>query len=245
MLVDVHCHLDHYKEIEPVIERAINAGLKTIISNSTNLESCKKNLKLAKIYPIVKVALGLYPLDAIKEGAEAIDFIKKNIKKAIAIGEVGLDYHLPQFSDNKSIKIQKTVFQEFIKLAEKSKLPIIVHSRKAELDVIEMLESSRIKNIILHCFGGKLKLAKRIADNGWNFSIPASIVRSEHFQKIVEQTHISQLLSETDAPYQSPVSGKTNEPASIIQGVKKIADIKKITLEDCKNNLFMNFQRIF
>lgn len=246
MLVDVHCHLDHYENLKPIIERAKKVGVKAIISNSTGLESCKKNLKIANEHPLVRVALGIYPLDIFKEDTDkALDFIKKNIKKAVAVGEVGLDYHLPEFSSDKHIKKQKEVFQEVINITERSKLPIIVHSRKAEVNVADMLESSKIKHVVLHCYGGKLKLAKRIADNGWNFSIPASIVRSEHFQKLVEQTHLSQILSETDAPYQSPFTGKQNEPGFIIEGVKKIAEIKKITLDDCKNNLFMNYQRIF
>lgn len=246
MLVDVHSHLDLYEDLDPVIDRAIKTGLKNIITASTGLESCKKNIDIAKKYKIVKVALGLYPVDALKENIdETIEFIKKNIKKAVAISEVGLDYHRGELIDVGSIKKQKYAFEEQIKIAEKHKLPIIAHSRKAELDVIEMLESSKIKNIILHCFGGKLRLVKRIADNGWNFSIPASVTRSEHFQKIVELMKTSQILTETDAPFQSPFYGKTNEPSYIIEGVKKIASIKGLTLEECQNSIYMNYQRIF
>ncbi|MEA3429889.1 MAG: TatD family hydrolase [Nanoarchaeota archaeon] len=246
MLVDVHCHLDMIENLDESIKHAINTGLKSIITNSGNLESCKANILIAESYPIVKLALGIYPLDALKENyKKTIEFITKNIKQAVAIGEVGLDYHLPEFSDKKSIDIQKKVFQKQIEIAEKAKLPIIVHSRKAELDIIEMLESSKLKHIILHCFGGKLKLAKQATENGWNLSIPASITRAEHFQKIVEQTNISQLLTETDSPYQSPYYGQKNEPSFIIEGVKKIAEIKGITLEECKKNIFMNFQKIF
>ncbi|MBW3015380.1 TatD family hydrolase [Candidatus Woesearchaeota archaeon] len=249
MIVDVHAHMDMLKgDLSPIIKRAKKAGLNTIISNSVNLESCKKNIEISKQYPIVKPALAIYPRDAVENPDEietTFEFIKRNVKKAIAIGEAGLDYHLPFLTEIKAVKIQKQVFQELIKLAEKSKLPLIVHSRKAEKEVVEILETSKLKHIILHCYGGKLKLAKRITENGWNFSIPASIVRSEHFQKIVEQTPLPQLLSETDAPFQSPFHNKQNEPAFIIEGIKKIAEIKSITLEDCKNNLFMNFQRIF
>jgi len=247
MIVDVHAHLDMIeKDLDLVIKDAKAKGISTIISNSGNLSSCKKNIEIAKKYPMVKCALGLYPLDALKEDpVKTIEFINKNIKFACALGEIGLDYHLPKYSDEKSIKTQKNIFEEQLEIAKNKKLPVIVHSRKAELDVIETLESFNIKKIIIHCFGGKLKLTKRISDNNWYFSIPASVVRAEHFQNIVLNTNLSQILSETDSPFQSPFIGKDNEPAFIVEGIKKIAQLKKITVEECINSLYMNYQKTF
>ena len=90
---------------------------------------------------------------------------------------------------------------------------MIVHSRKAEQQAIDLLESSKAKKVVMHCFSGNMKLVKRIEDNGWSFSIPTNIVFSKHFQEIVERVNLSKILTETDAPYLSPFKGKKNQPA--------------------------------
>ena len=120
-----------------------------------------------------------------------------------------------------------------------------MYSNEAEVEVVEMLESSKVKDIILHCFCGRKHLVKRAADSGWNFSIPPIIVRLQQFQIMAEIVNISQLLTETDAPYLSPYPGKRNEPAYVIETIKKISEIKKMTEEETANNIFMNYQRIF
>lgn len=259
MFVDCHSHLDHEQfkaDIDAVILSAKAAGIKRIITNGINPETNRLSLKLAEKYDIVKAALGIYPIESLAVEAaegeyalaikpfdidEEIGFIKSQKDKIIAVGEVGLDYHWVKDKD----KPQKELFQKIIELAEKIKKPIIVHSRKAELDVIGMLDSSTIKHKILHCFGGKLNLAKKAADKNYIFSIPTSIARSTHFQNIAREVNINQLLTETDAPYQSPFQGQRNEPKNIIEAVKKIAEIKSFTLEETKNTIWMNYKRIF
>jgi TatD DNase family protein len=262
MLVDVHTHLDHpylAKDIDAVIERANSANVKAMITNGITPDTNRKSLELAKKYKNVYCALGIYPIDALsreissqeypipKENVNVdseIEFIKKQIKtndKVLAIGEVGLDYA----SENANKKKQKEVFQKFIELSEKTKKPIIIHSRKAEADVVDMLESSSVKLAIMHCFSGKFKIVKRIQDNNWFFSIPTNIVRSQQFQKIVDETRLSQIFTETDAPYLSPYKDKMNEPSFITESIKKIAEIKNMTDEEISNQIFMNYQRVF
>jgi TatD DNase family protein len=218
-------------------------------------------VELAEKYDIVKASFGLYPIDALAaelEHGEAegfvrdveetkvedvLSFIEQNKDKCVAVGEAGLDYHWVKDKQNE----MKEVFRKVINLVEKIKKPVIVHTRKAELDCVEMLESSSInpKKIVLHCFGGNKKLIQRAADNGWNFSVPPLIVRLQHFQMMAEIVNLSQLLTETDAPYLSPYPGKRNEPAFVIETIKKIAEIKGMTAEDVANNVYMNYQRIF
>lgn len=263
MLVDVHAHIDHpwfEKDLDEVISRAKKAGVKAIITNGIDYNSNRASLELAKKYDIVKVALGIYPIEPLNyeisseniklerhklDVDEEIKFITKNKNKIVAIGEVGLDFNKPEFKENPILKSQKELFQKMIELAEKLKKPIIVHSRKAENEVFEMLQASKLKKVVMHCYNGRHNLAKKIADNGWSFSIPTSITRSSHFQQLVAQTHITHILTETDAPYQSPVVGQRNEPAFITETIKKISEIMKITSEECKNNIFMNYQRMF
>jgi TatD DNase family protein len=264
ILVDVHAHLDHAKfkgDLDKVIENAKNAGVKAIITSGVNLKTNKIILDIAEKYDIVMPSFGLYPIDALAaelEGDETegfvrdveetkvedvLKFIEDNKDKCAAVGECGLDYHWVKDKQEE----MKAVFQKVIELVEKIKKPIVVHTRKAELDCVDMLESSSInpKKILLHCFGGNKKLIQRAADNGWNFSIPPVIVRLQHFQMMAELVNISQILTETDAPYLSPYPEKRNEPAFVIETIKKIAEIKNITEEDTANNIYMNYQRIF
>ena len=265
MLVDMHCHLDHARfmpDLAKVIENARKAGVKAIITSGVNSSTNKLALEISeKYHDIVKPSFGLYPLDALAKEIEAgeaegfardikktdvdseLKWIEQNKSKCVAVGEAGLDYHWVKDKQ----KEMKAVFEKVIKTAEKIKKPIIVHTRKAELDAVDMLESSSLKKdkIVLHCFCGRKNLVKRAADNGWHFSIPPIIVRLQQFQIMAEMVNISQLLTETDAPYLSPFPDKRNEPAFVAETIKKIAEIKKITPEETAKNIFMNYQRIF
>ena len=248
LLVDVHAHLDHCKfkqDLDMVIERARKNNVKSIINNGINPEKNKITLELAKKYDIVKAALGLYPTDAIKMKEEEIDkeleFIKKNKNKIVAIGEIGLDYHW----DLKQHDKQKEIFEKIINLAEKIKKPLIIHSRKAEEDTINLLESSNVKKTVLHCFNGNFSLVKKADDLGYYFSIPTNVTRSEQFQKIVNLININKILTETDSPYLSPFPGQRNEPCNIVYSIKKIAEIKNMNVEEVANNIFMNYKNLF
>jgi len=260
LLVDVHAHLDHERfknDLDAVIERARQAGLKAIITSGVNSATNRVVLKIAERYDIVKVSFGLYPIDALAKELELtsgfvrdikpidvdeeLEWIKKNKDKCIAIGECGLDYHWVTGKENE----QKKIFQKIIDVVEKINKPIIVHSRKAELDAVEMLESSKLKKIVLHCFSAKKSLIKKAADNGWSFSVPPVITRLQHFQTLAEMVNINQLLTETDAPYLSPYPGERNEPAFVAETIKKIAEIKRMTEEDVAGNIWMNYTNIF
>lgn len=257
LLVDVHSHLDHallINKIDEVIGRAKAAGVRHIVTNGINPETNRKCLELSKKYPIIKCAMGLYPRDALKKEIEngdyplnkaefdvdeETDFIRKNKSNISAISEVGLD-----FVDGESWQ-QIEDFEKMIKLAEELKKPIIVHSRKAEQKCIEMLESSNLKKVLMHCFSGKKPLVKRIADNGWFLTAPTIVVRSQQFQDIVRNVPISQLFCETDSPYLSPYKGEWNEPSFVIESYKKIAEIKQMDINEVVNNIYMNWQKVF
>ncbi len=246
MLVDVHAHLyeeEFSQDLEQVIERA-KSKLYCIICNGTNIETNKKVLELSKKYKIIKAALGLYPLDAEnlseKEIKKEFDFIKKHKKEIIGLGEVGLDF---KFGKNKDLQIQ--VFNDFIELGKKLGLPLIIHSRGAESDVIKILEENKFSNVVLHSFNGNLKLVKLAEKNNINFSIPPLIVRSTHFQELVKDLSITKILTETDAPYLGPYKDQRNEPIFVEEVIKKISEIKNISKEETEKNIFMNFQKIF
>jgi TatD DNase family protein len=249
-LVDVHIHLDlkEYKEnLDEIISTAKTKNVKAIIANGINKESNRKVLEIATKYDIVKPALGLYPTDiqdlSKEENDEEIEFIKNS--SAIAFGEVGLDYkYLDEETKESQIKTQKYVFKKFIDLSKKTKKPLIIHSRKAEEDVINMLEENKVKNPILHCFMGKKKLMIKASDLGCYFSILPIAFKSQQLQDLIKYVPLKQLLTETDGPYMSPIEGYSR-PEYVSFAVKEIARIKGIDEEECANMLFMNYLSLF
>ena len=250
-LADVHCHLDA-KEFEPdllqVLEHAKDAGLAAILVNGTNPASNRRILTLAKEHALIKAVLGFYPDDAVTQGMGAVQqelaFIQEHARDIVGLGEVGLDLH--HDTDKGHFAMMKETFILFARLSKKLDKPLIVHSRKAEQETIEILETESAKKAVFHCFGGSKKLALRVIKNGWYLSIPSNVSRSQQFQDFVKEFPLSQLLTETDAPFLS-VKGKgdRSEPADIAQSVKTIAELKGLTVEETANQLYMNYQRLF
>jgi TatD DNase family protein len=259
MITDDHAHLDHEwlttsYEMDDFINTQKSNNVKYIITQGLDLETSKKALALAKKYDIVLAALGFYPMDTLakdekkqfvfdkKKFEQDIAWIKKNLKFAAAIGEVGLDYSY----EHTDIEMQKYVFQTFIDLSLEKNMPLIIHSRKAEQDVIDMLLASKVKKAVLHCFSGKKKLVEQAIKAGYYFSIPTNITRSQHFQMIVKMADLSKLFTETDAPFLSPFKDdKPNEPRFIAESIKMIAQIKNMTPEEVALAIFQNFQRLY
>lgn len=256
MMIDIHSHLDYpelLNRIDEIVENAKKAGVKKIITNGIDPISNRKCLELSERFDMIECGLGAYPRDSLKKDVEQgilkavydfdideeIEFMIKNKDKIIAISEVGLD-----FVEGESIS-QISDFEKMLSLAEKLHKPIVIHSRKAELKCVEMLESSKLKKIVMHCFSGKKSLVKRIRDNGWYFSVPTNVVRSPQFQILVEEVPITQLFCETDSPFLSPFKKKINEPAFVVESYKKIAEIKKMDFLEVVNNIFMNWQNMF
>jgi TatD DNase family protein len=265
-LIDVHAHLEHAKfskDLDSVIERFKKAGGNFIIESGVNPATNKKALEIAEKYDCVKVSFGLYPIDALAKEVEAgesdgflrgieefnvdeeLAWIGENKDKCVAIGEVGLDYNWKDFQTEDMREKQKEVFRKVLTLAKKIDKPVIIHSRKAELDAIEILEELEMKKVIMHCFNGKKALIRRCVENGWFFSVPPVIVRLQHFETLVGLVPIEQLLTETDAPYLSPIAGERNESANVAVTIKKIAEIKELEENEVAEQIFENAKKLF
>lgn len=244
MYIDVHCHIETYRDIKEVIERARQAGVGLIVNNSIDMKSMKKSLALSDWFPEIKIALGVYPIESLKlkdsDVDEIIDFILKNKDKIIAIGEVGIDLKWSNDFEN-----QKKIFLRFVKLAKELNLSLIVHSRKAEEQAIEILENEKCKKVVMHCFTGNISLANRIIKNNWMLSIPTNVVFNEAEQDIVKKVSIKNLLCETDSPYFHPFHGKRNEPCYVVESYKKIAEIKGLEYAEAEEQIEENFKRMF
>ncbi len=245
--IDVHCHLDLCKGIPAVIAKAKKAGAGIIVTQGTNKETNRKALELAQQYPEVKAALGLYPIDALqmsnKELEEELTFIRKNKEKIVAIGEVGMDFK----EDEDEHETQARVFSQLIKVGIELDKPIIVHSRKAELACIELLEKYKAKKVIMHCFSGKRKLVERIIQNGWYLTIPTSAAYATQFQEYALLVPLEQVFCETDAPFLHPDKGKgiTNEPGNVSTSYNVLAQAKHVSLEEVTQALCANYQKLF
>ena len=243
MIIDSHAHLDMIKDLDSLIENAKTNRVKTIITNSINLDSSKKNLEISKRYSkFVKLAAGLYPEeDLTLEKYNAFEnWVKENEDKIVAIGEIGLDK-----TEKLDFKLQKEIFKKQLDLAVELKVPAIIHSRKAEKEIIEILENHKDLRVILHCFHGNFKLVKKANELGFYFSIPTNIVRSEQFQKMVKELPKDKILTETDSPYLSPFKEKDNEPAFITESIKKISEIWEMDKEETERQIERNFEKLF
>jgi TatD DNase family protein len=259
MLVDVHCHLEHVlikDKIDNIIKKCRENNV-IAITSGVNPGTNKQALEIGKRYPdVVKVSLGLYPIDALEAEINSgefprvlekfnvddeLKFIESKKNEIIAIGEAGVDFHWNQDKKQEQLK----TFEKVIELAVKINKPLIVHSRKGEKEAVDLLESFNIKKVVMHCFNGNFKLVKKVEDNGWYLSIPAVIIRNLHFQGVVNLVSINNLLTETDSPYLAPPPLRVNEPYNVIKTIEKIAELKNMDVEEVKKNIYMNYQNLF
>ena len=265
--VDVHAHLEgeRFKEdLFEVVKRFKDVGGKWIINSGVNPETNRQSLEMTKTFDCVKASFGIYPIDAIiakfkdlnddyPRKIEEFDYkqelawIEKNFHNCVAIGEVGLDFKVipekhPQLEEIK--KEQIMIFEEIIEFAKKLDKPLIVHSRGAEKEVMEILEKHKVQKVIIHCFGGKKGLIIRGSNLGYFFSIPPIIKRLQHFQTLVEIVPLKQLLTETDSPYLSPVAGERNEPRNVLYSIEEIARVKKMDEEEVAEQIYSNFKNM-
>ena len=244
-----------------MLQSAQDAGLTSIISNGLNPEDNAAVLALAEAHPIVRPAVGLYPVDAVLAemqaagieypreaaqwtGEEAVQYVEEHADHAIAVGEIGLDGHwVPsEFWDR-----QEELFKALVTVAMKADKPIIIHSRKREKRAWELLEELGCTRVDWHCFGGKVKLSRRIAASNPEacFSIPANVRRSESFTRMVQTLPRTQILLETDCPYLPPERGTTNEPQTVAGTVACIAELWDETQEATAEQLQDNYRRLF
>ncbi len=262
MYVDVHAHLIHPSfagEEDATAERALAAGVERVIVNGLEPTSNAAVLELCARHSHLRPALGLYPVDA---GAAAIDrvawahefeppavvdlaacigFIEANIDRVIAIGEVGLDAHWAP----ESLPLQEEVLRAFCRLALRHDKPMILHTRRAEQRTFEILLEEGVARADFHCYGGKVKLAQRIADAGYTLSIPPVVERGEAFQALARALPLTAILTETDCPYMGPDRGGRNEPANVVRGVAAIAAARGEPLDEVRAAIAANYRRLF
>jgi len=219
-------------------------------------------LEFAKKSDLIKVSLGIHPIDAIglvdPDGetglprqtvpinlAKELKFIEEKKDEIIAIGEIGMDFHWAD--KEKTLSQQTEIFRKILRLAIKVKKPVIIHAWKSEEECLNVLDEEINDEIpvVLHCFGGRKSLINRAKEKGYYFSVPPSIIKASSFQSLVKKVDLKQLLTETDAPWQGPYKGENNEPAYVIETIKEIAKIKNLSEEDVADQIWQNYEKVF
>ncbi len=245
MIVDDHAHLFLYNDVNKIIEN-IEKGVYAIIENGLDIETNRKVIEESNKFDFVYFALGFHPnyLENLEDHIieKELEFIEnfKN-EKFLAIGEIGLDYY--HTSEIEKIKKQRKYFEKLLEIADKKGLPVIIHSRNSEEDVLSILESYNNKKV-LHSFW-KPKLVKKAIDIGCFISIPAFVYKDKGLQKIAEETPLDLILTETDAPFLDPIGYRENNSWKILYGIQKISEIKKTSIEDIEKHIKNNFKKVY
>ena len=251
-MIDSHCHLDHeplFSNINDVIKRSKEIGLKKILTISTSLISFENIKKIIEIDEMIYGTIGIHPHESSKDIISS-DYIIDNAKKyekIIGIGETGLDFYYENSKKNDQI-------DSFIKHIEASitlNYPLIVHSRSAEketFDILNQYKKSNIK-ILMHCFTGSKEFAKKLMNLNAYFSASGIITfkNSIDLQETFKFIDKDRILIETDSPFlaPTPMRGKKNEPSYIKYTLEKLSEIKSISFKDLEQITSKNFNNLF
>ncbi len=252
ILVDSHAHIDasdYDGDRRKILERALSKGVGTIIAVGSDLDSSRKTVDIANSFEEVFAAVGVHPHDVKSVANKSAGHIKvlSDNAKVVAIGEIGLDYHY----DHSPRKLQKYWFREQIRMAVKIGKPVIVHCRDAGEDVFSILEEERVWRVggVVHCFTGDAELARKFLGLDLHLGVagPITFENSDELRSVFADVPIERILVETDSPYLTPPPnrGKRNEPAYTVQVAEKLAEIKRLTLEDVARATSVNVRRLF
>jgi TatD DNase family protein len=258
MLIDTHCHLDFAdfaEERDAIIARAHEAGVKQMVTISTRVRKLDGLLAITQAYPSVFCSVGTHPNNAGEEldiQTEDLVRLANQHDKIVAIGEAGLDY----FYDTQTPADQKTGLIRHIAAARETGLPLVIHSRAADDDMIEILTTESGQGsgkgafpFILHCFSSGAELARVGVELGGyvSFSGILTFPKSEELRDIARTVPMDRLLVETDAPYLAPKRwrGKRNEPSYVVNTAEVLAECKGVSYEEMAEITTENAFRIF
>jgi len=254
MLVDSHCHLDYLERegqnLDEIVARAKRNGVGVMVTIGTKMREFDKVLSIAERYPDIYCTVGVHPHEAEEEpdiSAEQLVEISKH-PKVIGIGETGLDY----FYEHSPRDLQKASFRRHIDAARQTQLPLIVHTRDAEADTIEILQDEYAKGAfpgIIHCFTSSRELAEKSIEIGFMISLSGIVTfkSAKDIQESVRSFKTSDILVETDAPFLAPVPnrGKQNEPSFVIHTAEKVAELQGLSALEITNITTDNFFKMF
>lgn len=261
MLIDTHAHLnfpDYKRDLDEVINRSVRNGVTKIICVSSNIGDSQKAIEIAQKYPgVVYAAVGIHPQktdlannDSPKEQIKKLAKSAKQ-KEVVAIGECGLDYSsIPPGEAERSKEEQFSLFKSQLELAQKLKLPVIIHSRKALNDVFSIINQQlAISNLcgVFHCYSGGKSDIKRVKELGFYFGVDGNLTYDAGLQNVVREIAIEKVVLETDAPFLSPepFRGLRNTPENVKIIAEFLAKLKGENLERVVQVTTQNAKRLF
>lgn len=247
MYIDTHCHLsrEDYDDIDKVIEENKNALVEKIVVSGCSRESIEEVMDLKDKYDMVYVTIGYHPEYADTITESDLDYLKSLLgeKKIIGIGEIGLDYHYTKENKDKQIWL----FEEQLKIADALNLPVVIHSRDATMDTINILKKYKVKGII-HCFSGSLETANIYISMGFLLGIGGVVTfKNSKLKDVVKEVPLESIVLETDSPYLAPVPfrGKINSSKYLEFIANFIADIKNISVDELAEITSRNASSLF
>jgi TatD DNase family protein len=249
--IDTHAHLQisHFDaDREAVIQRAFEAGVEKIIVVSTDAASSRQSLQLAEKYPGLFAAVGIHPTDCGKATDEDFAVIAELARhpKAVAIGEIGLDFYWKPFSQ----ETQQRAFIRQLHLAQELRKPVIIHNREAGAAILQTLHNAGINHLsgVFHCFSENGEYVQRVLAFGCYISFTGNLTyKKSTLPDVAAQVPLERLLLETDAPFMAPMPhrGKRNEPAYTVHIAEKLAEIKKLPMEEVARQTTENALQLF
>jgi TatD DNase family protein len=252
MFVDIHCHLsfpEFDQDREEVIKRMKDERVGLLIDPGVDVPTSKKSIALAHDIEFIYANVGLHPHEAALPVEESVfeDLSAlARLPKVVAIGEIGLDYHYPDY--NRSA--QQEAFREMLRLARSLDMPVVIHCRDAWDDMLHILseENHSAMRGVMHCFSGDTLIAEECVRKGFMLSIPGTVTyKRSLLPEVIRSVSLDVILTETDAPYLAPVPwrGKRNEPAWVSIVTESIARIKEIPLEEAAEAIARNTFELF
>ena len=234
-MIDTHCHINDEKykhDIDIIVQKAIDSGVKKMICVGVDLETSEKAILISNKYEQVYATVGYHPhesKDAPQRYIHELEDMAKN-SKVVAIGETGLDYYY-----NISPKsIQKNIFNEQIELSKDLNIPIIMHNRNSDKDLLSIIESSKLDYGVVHCFSSDWVMAEKLLNLDIKLSFTGMVTFiKDPIEEVLKKIKLDDFFLETDSPYlaPNPHRGKRNEPAMVNLIAQKIAQIKNVPLE--------------
>jgi TatD DNase family protein len=257
MFVDSHAHIDGPEfdyDRENVIERALAAGIQTVLNVGTgdpHSDAFERAVQLGEVSQLIYTAVGTHPHDARLYDDSAESKTRRLIfdnRRVLAWGEIGLDFHY----DNSPRDVQIEVFARQLRGAAELNVPVIIHTRDAEAETIEILKneySQAERRGVFHCFSGSLDLAKAALDLGFlvSFSGIVTFKKADALREVARYVPLESLLIETDCPFLAPepYRGRRNEPAFLTEVARRLADERGLTVEEFARATTENFLRLF
>ena len=252
MLFDTHVHLnaDQFDEdLEEVLTRAKEAGVETMVVVGFDEKTIHRALSLIETYDFLYAAVGWHPVDAVDMEDKHLNWLEElsSHPKVVALGEMGLDYHWDKSPKN----VQKEVFRKQIRLAKKVKLPIVIHNRDADQDIVDILKEEEAHEVggIMHCFGGSVEIAQECLRMNFHISLggPVTFKNAKRPKQVAKEIPLDRLLIETDCPYLAPhpYRGKRNEPALVKLVAEQIAELREMKYEQIAEQTTANAKKLF